>query len=89
MLAVSSDFSPLPLSWDLPGCCLGVAEGLTTCSAEAYPAHVAVVGSAQHQLQAGGDCRPLNVLFQDRVGCLGELTSGHCHLQNLSGTFLC
>lgn len=38
MLAVSTDLSPLPLSWDLPGCCLGVAEGLKTHSAKAYPA---------------------------------------------------
>lgn len=89
MLAVSTDFSPLPLSWDLPGCCLGVAEVLETHSAKACPAHVADVGSAQHQLQASGDCRHLNVLWQDRVGCLVELRSGCCHLQNLSRTCLC
>lgn len=59
MLAVSSGFSPLPLSWGLPGWCLGAAEGLGTCSAEAYAAHVADVGSAQHQLQASGDYRHL------------------------------
>lgn len=89
ILAVSTDFSPLPLSWNLPGCCLTVAEGFKTCSIKAHPALVADVGSAQHQLQASGDCRHLNVLWQTRVGCLGELKSSCCHLQNLSWTLLC
>lgn len=77
MLAVSSGFSPLSLSWGLPGWCLGAAEGLGTHSAEAYAAHIADVGSIQHQLQASGDYRHLlSALWQDRVGCLRKLTSG-------------